>query len=115
MKLLITFLCLSFAASAQKSDVQNTSTERIYCTSDGVKYKLGSSTSRNITELSVIGKGLFEGLPSTFEPNDLVPVETKYVTPLFQENLKLTGENLFYEKKLMKLLLKCLKWLGKIK
>lgn len=58
-------------------------TECLFC--DNKDYKIGSlNLDRTIDERSVVGKAASEGLPSTFEPSDLVDVEAKYITPLYR-------------------------------
>jgi LAS superfamily LD-carboxypeptidase LdcB len=48
---------------------------------------IGSQNNpRKITEISVVGKPTREGLPSLYEPNDLVDIEAKYMTPLYQKS-----------------------------
>lgn len=57
-------------------------TECLFC-----EISIGSTNSpRKITELSVVGKPKTEGLPSLYEPNDLVDIEPKYMTPLYQKS-----------------------------
>src|SRR6218665_406376 len=57
-------------------------TECLFC-----EISIGSTNSpRKITETSVVGKPKSEGLPSLYEPSDLVDIEPKYMTPLYQKS-----------------------------
>lgn len=58
------------------------STECNFCS-----HKLGSlNNKRQIDILSVVGKAPSEGLPSLYEPNDLVDIEPQYITPLYRKD-----------------------------
>jgi LAS superfamily LD-carboxypeptidase LdcB len=50
-------------------------------------HSIGSRNNpREISEISVVGKPTEEGLPSLYEPRDLVDIEPKYMTPLYRKN-----------------------------
>ena len=57
-------------------------TECLFC-----NISIGSKNNpRQITELSVVGKPTTEGLPSLYEPEDLVDIEPRYMTPLYRKD-----------------------------
>ena len=64
------------------SPVKPKMTECLFC-----EIGIGSKNSpRQISETSVVGKPATEGLPSLYEPQDLVDINPKYMTPLYQKN-----------------------------
>lgn len=73
---------LSYGQAVVPVPIKKPMTECFFC-----EIAIGSNNDpRDITELSVVGKPKEEGLPSIYEPNDLVDIEPRYMTPLYQKD-----------------------------
>jgi LAS superfamily LD-carboxypeptidase LdcB len=62
-------------------------TDCFFCGEDGKALRIGSDNPpRIITDLTVVGKPKSEGLPSSFEPSELIDIDARYMTPLYRDS-----------------------------
>ncbi len=83
---ILSFLLLAQISQGQvarnSAPVKPKMTECLFC-----GLGIGSKNCpRQVTETTVVGKPTSEGLPSLYEPQDLVDINPKYMTPLYQKN-----------------------------
>lgn len=64
------------------------------CEIDGLNLS-GITQNRKIDHLSIVGKTDIERLPFYFEPPDLQPIATAFITPVYRETLHKTGESFY--------------------
>jgi len=86
MRYFIILLLLSLNLSAQSLQVAQVPAVFKDCFFCGLQ--LGSNNpDRHITDLAVVGKPSSEGLGSSFEPEDLVDIDPRFMTPLYRESI----------------------------